>query len=514
MKLINPIPPWDSTPPEVWRFWQPRKLRHYLTHRVLPFSAHYRHLFDEHGISPQDIETLDDWARVPFTSKIDLSVPRDQQRDFILMPNEAVLRREPAVMWDALLHGRKTAKDHLESEFRPVLLTSTTGRSAEPVPFLFTAHDLQNLELTGRRIMEVGASQRDFRHVNLFPYAPHLAFWQTHYASLGFDTFMVSSGGGKTLGTDGNISLIDKIQPDIVIGMPTFIYHVFLEAVAHGRRWPNLKRVVLGGEKVAGGLRAKLRELCAALGSPDAHVISVYGFTEAKMAVPECPTASGVAISGFHLSPDLGIFEIVDPKSGRLMPDGQGGEIVFTPLDARGTVVLRYRTGDIAEGGMTWEPCPHCGRKCPRILGPISRVSEVRELNLDKLKGTLVDFNLLEHLLDDQKGVAAWQLELRKRNDDPLEVDEIILHLTPESGIAANDIARLVTRRVSEATELSPNEIHFHTLAEMRDRLGIGRLLKEEKLADHRPKVDRPAGPLTEVKPNAELQPGGLHHHV
>ena len=510
MKFINPTPPWDSTPPEVWKYWQARKLRHYLTHRVLPFSAHYRRLFEQHAIKPEDIETLEDWARVPFTSKIDLSVPRDQQRDFILMPNESVLKREPAVMWDALLHGRKEAKDHLESEFRPVLLTSTTGRSSEPVPFLFTQHDLKNLEITGRRIMEVGGSQRDFRHVNLFPYAPHLAFWQTHYASLGFDTFMVSSGGGKTLGTDGNISLIEKIQPDIVIGMPTFIYHVFHEAVSHGKHWPNLKRIVLGGEKVAPGLRARLRELCAALGSPDANVLSVYGFTEAKMAIPECPTASGIAISGFHLSPDLGIVEIVDPKSGRLMPDGEGGEIVYTPLDARGTVVLRYRTGDIAEGGITWEPCPHCGRKCPRILGPISRVSEVRELNLDKLKGTLVDFNLLEHLLDDQKGVAAWQLELRKRNDDPLEVDEISLHLTPEPGIAPNDIARIVTRRFCEATELSPNEVHFHTMAEMRERLGIGRLLKEEKLVDRRPKVasaaELPPMPKTDLETELQVE--------
>ncbi len=489
MKLINPIPNWDSTPRNVWDFWQPRRLRHYLTHRVLPFSAHYRRLFEEHDIHAEDIRTLEDWSHVPFTSKLDLNVPRDQQRDFVLVPSESVLKREPATIFNALLHGKRAAKEDLEAEFRPVLLTSTTGRSSDPVPFVYTKHDLHNLEITGRRIMEVGRSQRDFRHINAFPYAPHLAFWQTHYASIGFDTFMVSSGGGKTLGTDGNITLMDKIQPDILIGMPTFIYHMLHEAAARGKAWPNLKRLVLGGEKVADGLRAKLRELCATLSCPQASVLSTYGFTEAKMALPECPAENGVAVSGFHVSPDLGIVEIVNPKTGHPVADGQPGEIVFTPLDARGTVVLRYRTGDIAEGGLTWEPCPHCGRRCPRILGPISRVSEVRELRLDKLKGTLVDFNVLEHLLDDQKGVAAWQLELRKRDNDPLEVDELTLHLTPEPGIAPNDIASIVTRRFTEATELTPNEIQFHTLPEMRDLLGLGRLLKEEKLADHRPKI-------------------------
>lgn len=508
MRLPNPIPKWDSTPPEVWRFWQVRRLQRYLEHRIVPFSAHYRRLFAEHKFRPEDLDSLEDWARIPLTSKSDLTVPLDQQREFVLVPNEDSLRREPAVVWHALTHGRKAAQEKLEAEFRPVLLTSTTGRSSEPVPFIYTRYDLRNLEITGRRIMEVGRSQRDFRHVNAFPYAPHLAFWQTHYASIGFGTFMVSTGGGKTLGTEGNLSLIDKIQPDIIIGMPTFVYHLLHEAVERSKHWPNLKRVVLGGEKVAEGLRAKLHQLCNVLGAADVHVLSTYGFTEAKMAFPECPSVSGVGVTGFHLSPDLGIVEIVDPRTGRPVAEGQRGEIVFTPLDARGTVVLRYRTGDIAEGGLTWEPCPNCGRRCPRLIGPISRVSEVRELNLDKIKGTLVDFNVLEHLLDDQKGVLAWQLELRKKNDDPLEVDEVVLHLTPEPGIAPNDIARIVSRRFHEATELSPNDIVFHDMAAMRDLLGYGRLMKEEKLVDHRPKASANSRPVilaTEPAPNTTV---------
>ncbi len=492
MNWLNPTPKWDTSPPDIWRSWQARRLREYLARRVLPFSIHYRRLFAEHGIQPGDIRSLDDWAKAPFTSKKNLTVPREQQRELVLLPDEAVLKREPATIWTALTRGKAAAKERLEEEFRPVLLTSTTGRSSEPVPFLYTKHDLRNLEITGRRIMEVGASRKDYRHVNAFPYAPHLAFWQTHYAGLAFGTFMVSTGGGKTLGTEGNIALIDKIQPDIIIGMPTFIYHLLHEAEAKGKRWVNLKRIVLGGEKAAEGLRARLRDLCSALGSDDAHVLSTFGFTEAKMAVPECPSVSGVAVSGFHLSPDLGIVEIVDPKTGNPVPDGQPGEIVFTPLDARGTVVLRYRTGDIAEGGITWEPCPHCGRSCPRLIGPISRVSEVRELRLDKVKGTLVDFNVLEHLLDDQKGIAAWQIELRKRDNDPLEVDEMILHLTVEPGVSQADMGRIVSHRLSEATELSPNEVQFHDMQAMRERMGFGRLLKEEKLVDRRKAAQTP----------------------
>lgn len=492
MKTMHLQHRWDSASPDHWRHWQFHQLRKYLKSRILPFSAHYRQLFKANDLAPEDIRSADDWARVPMTSKSQLTVPREQQRDFVLLPNEAVLRSDPSVWLQTLMHGPSGARERIEAEFRPVLLTSTTGRSADPVPFLYTKHDLARLEEAGRRVMQCGKSQRDYRHVNVFPYAPHLAFWQAHYAGIGFNTFMVSSGGGKTLGTAGNITLIDKIQPDIIIGMPTFIYHLLHEAAAEGHRWPSLKMLVLGGEKVAEGLRARLHQLAAAIGANEIDVLSTYGFTEAKMAFPECPTASGVGVSGYHLYPDMGMIELVDPKTGQPVPEGHPGEIVFTPLDARGTVVLRYRTGDIAQGGLTWEPCPNCGRTCPRLLGPISRVSEVRELNLDKIKGTLVDFNLLEHLLDDQKGVAAWQIELRKRNDDPLEIDEVVLHITPDHGVSSTDLARVVRRRFTEATEISPNDIVFHDLKAMRDRLGIGRLLKEEKLVDLRPKKITP----------------------
>jgi phenylacetate-coenzyme A ligase PaaK-like adenylate-forming protein len=483
MKILHHTPDWNASPPEAWQHWQLVQLREYLSRRVVPFSAHYGRMFKENDTHPHDIKSLADWSRVPFTSKKDLANPRD----FVLMPNEAALRREPGMIFDALLHGRSTAKEHAEAEFRPILLTSTTGRSSDPVPFLYTKHDLSNLDLSGTRLMLAGRSQREFRHMNLFPYAPHLAFWLAHHAGLGFGTFMLSTGGGKTLGTDGNIKLIDKIQPDILIGMPTFIYHVLREAHESGKRWSNLKRIVLGGEKVADGLRARLRDLATALDSPDVHVMATYGFTEAKMAFPECVGESHDSF-GYHLSPDLGLVELIDPKTGELVPDGHSGEIVFTPLNARGTVVLRYRTGDIAEGGLTWEKCPNCGRTCPRLLGPISRVSEVKELNMDKLKGTLVNFNVLEHLLDDQRGISAWQIELRKRHDDPLETDEVHLHLSAEPGVQESDLELAVSRRFHEATEITPNELHFHTLAEMREHLGIGRLLKEEKIADHRPK--------------------------
>jgi len=194
------------------------------------------------------------------------------------------------------------------------------------------------------------------------------------------------------------------------------------------------------------------------------------------------------AQSGYHLYPDLGIVEIVDPKTGQPVPNGQPGEIVFTPLAARGTVVLRYRTGDCTDGGLTYEQCPVCRRVVPRLFGNISRTSEIREMKLDKIKGTLVDFNELEHVLDDVPQVGAWQLELRKTNDDPHERDEIILHVQKLDGADETRLARDLSERCFNTADVHPNKILFHDAEKMRELQGVGTQIKEQKLVDHRPK--------------------------
>jgi len=237
-------------------------------------------------------------------------------------------------------------------------------------------------------------------------------------------------------------------------------------------------------------MRRKLRELCTQIGAKTIEVMSTYGFTEAKIAWSECPASEGLASTGFHIYPDMGFVEVIDPETGERVPDEQPGEIVFTQLDARGSIVLRYRTGDLIEHGITHQPCPHCGRTCPRLLGKISRVSDIHHLHLDKLKGTLVDFNQLEHLIDDTPGIGAWQLEIRKHNDDPLDVDELIVHAVGLHG--ATNLEATIKHRFQQTVELMPNAIELHTWEEMRQLQGVGTELKEQKVIDHRPKGDQP----------------------
>jgi phenylacetate-coenzyme A ligase PaaK-like adenylate-forming protein len=477
-------PWWESASPDEIKKRQSALLHKFLKERVIPFSAHYGKMFKENGLTADSIKSTDDLVKLPFTSKRDLG----ETRDFVIIPDEAVLKKQPSTLLKVLRHGPKGVKQVLADELRPIHMTSTTGRSAEPIPFLYTKQDLANLEAGGLRLMQLCKAPSDFRVINAFPFAPHLAFWQAWYAALGNTCFTLSTGGGKVMGTSGNTKVINKIQPDAIIAMPTFLYHMLQHAESEGMQWANLKRLVLGGEKVPLGMRRKLKQLCANMGSPDVDVISTYGFTEAKMAFSECCPPMGEAPSGFHLYPDLAFIEIIDPETGERVPDGNPGEIVFTPLNGRGSVVLRYRTGDMIDGGLTYESCPHCGRTCPRLVGQISRVSDIKRLNIGKLKGTLVDFSQLEHILDDTDGVGAWQVELRKENDDPLALDEIHIHAVP-MGMEETELSNLISRRLRDKTELSPNSITFHDWETMRQLQGVGKELKEQKLVDNRPQT-------------------------
>lgn len=462
------------------------RLQRYLSETVVPFSDHYRRLFREEKIDPRSIRTLDDLRRIPFTTK-DHLIEAESPREFVLQPDRALLARRPSTVLRALWHGRRNVARGFEKEFRPLLLTSTTGRSSVRVPFVYTARDVTNLSRAGSRVMRVCGAKREMRMMSLFPFAPHLAFWLAHYAGMSFGVFMLCTGGGKTMGTDGNLALVKKIQPDVLIGMPTFLYHVLREALDTGVECPNLKKLVLGGEKAPVGIRRKLRELAAQLGSPQVDVLATYGFTESKLAFAECPPPPGEEPSGYHLYPDLGIVEIIDPDSGEPVVEGAPGEIVFTPLAARGTVVLRYRTGDIIEGGLVHSPCPHCGRTVPRLVGKISRRSEFREVHLDKLKGTIVDFNALEHIMDNAPHIGSWQLELRKANDDPLDIDEVILHVEALEGTDENRLQEIIRDRFRAGAEFMPNRIEFHDKREIQRLQGVGAELKEQRLVDRRP---------------------------
>jgi phenylacetate-coenzyme A ligase PaaK-like adenylate-forming protein len=191
----------------------------------------------------------------------------------------------------------------------------------------------------------------------------------------------------------------------------------------------------------------------------------------------------------YHLYPDMEILEIVDVDSGEAVGEGESGEVVYTSLDWRGSVVLRYRTGDYARGGIVTEPCPVCGRSVPRLTADLTRLSDRSELRLSKVKGTLVDFNEFFSILNDATEVVEWQVEITKRNEDPNDLDEIHIHLAVTSKCDQGELIQYLRRKMRERMELLPTQIHFRSAAEMADRLQIDTRPKEMRIIDRRPEL-------------------------
>jgi phenylacetate-CoA ligase len=475
---------------------QNRKLRNFISRQIYPFSPYYRRLFNQHKIKPKYIKTVEDLKNIPFTKKEDFLPTRDNPRrflDFVLAPDEQLIKKYWAknrLLWLALLKaikGKEYLKQRLEKEYRPIFLTATTGTTYQPVSFLYSGFDIENLRISGYRVLEVFGGKGDIRGVNLFPYAPHLAFWQTVFSGLSHNSFLLSTGGGKVIGTQGNIEAISKIRSDILIGEPNYIYHLIRSAKELGKDFSFVQKVVLGASSIPLGFKEKLTALLKGMGAKHIRIMGTYGFTEAKCAWGECPTVLKIS-SGYHTYPDKEIFEVIDPDTGEVKQEGQDGELVYTNIDARGSCVLRYRTGDLVKGGIVYTKCPYCKRTVPRISSQIIRASNIKSLRLSKIKGALVNLNAFGSILEAEKGVEEWQVQIRKKYNDPYEIDELVIYLSLVSGVDQQLLKEKLNNKIHSATEVTPNEIVVLPHKEMLERVEMETSHKAKRIVDIRPK--------------------------
>ncbi len=477
---------------------QNERLARYVREYLYPFHPYYRELFDKAGVRPDQIRSVEDLARVPLSCKQDLLPTEDDPqrfKKFILQPDPASLKqawpltKKLPLLMQRWLKGTDHIKKQLRREFAPCFMTFTTGRSAEPVPFFYSLADIDNLHQTGARLVDVLGLDPEYRIANLFPYAPHLAFWQVFFAGMETGTMVLSTGGGKVMGSTGDLRAITRTKADAILGVPGYIYHILRKGAAEGLDLSTVKTVVLGAERVPPGMKQKIQGLLSDMGAEEVKVFGTYGFTEARMAFAECPAAGHDSYSGYHLYPDMAIFEVIDPKTGEVLPEGETGELVITPITGRASTVFRYRTGDLARGGIMHEPCPHCGRTVPRISSDLTRESSLKDLQTLKVKGTLVNLEDCAQLLSDREEVEEWQIELVKKDNDPLEVDEMVIHLALKSAADEATTTAAIRDSFKGSIEVSPNRIEYYGLDSMLDRIGMEREMKEKRFVDSRPEV-------------------------
>jgi phenylacetate-CoA ligase len=142
---------------------------------------------------------------------------------------------------------------------------------------------------------------------------------------------------------------------------------------------------------------------------------------------------------------------VVDPGTGRPLPDGERGPLAITHLDRRGTVLIRCLVGDVVS--IARDPCPHCGRTAERIVGPVTRGKD-----LVKVKGMLVNPALLLARLQAVPGIAEFQLVVGRPHGD-LGMDDMLLRLAPHPRADAEAVAAEAVAAAQAAVGVRPRVV-------------------------------------------------------
>ncbi|MGH2740863.1 MAG: phenylacetate--CoA ligase family protein [Actinomycetota bacterium] len=439
---------WDTLDRGEYVRLQETLLRDFVTRFLYPFSPFYRQHLDAHGIKPYQIRRVRDLQQIPPVSAQDFArSEEDPWRPFraLLRPDEDRLKRWAhrvllgRVARERLYRGDDAAERVVAEEFKPVHLLS----SPDSGPVVgYTLRDLSAMSQAGARALAVAGGTRTSVLVSTLPYGPQLPFWNIYYGALGAGMTAFHLGAGEAIRPSEVARWMARVGATMFVAQPAYAEGLLRGAppAAFGR----LRTLALWGIGGMAGARERFTTMLRTGGAPEAGVTTLLGIPEARAAWAECPTPPGQpeASYGYHTYPDLELLEVVD-DAGHVVADGEPGELLYTSLDWRGSVMLRYRTGLFLRRGITRAACPGCGRTVPRIDPDISRV-EWRTTVRTRKGEVPVDLADVMPALWRASSVPVWELEVIR---DPRGggSDSIVAYL----GGADQDQAREVQRALA-----------------------------------------------------------------
>ncbi len=399
----------------------------------LVFKAHpyYHEMFKKLGLVRGDLKGLDDLYKLPLTGKEDyLARPDDFKLDMARIPGAS---REERTIWDIIY---------------------TAGSTSEPTQFYDTAYDHYARISQLKRTAEIAGITPQDAIINLFPLTsvPHQGYLSAFYASQAIGAKHLSGFGGSYDGGFGlirrsteAIRMIEGLGVTVLWGISFFLRRLIMKAQEMGCDFSSVRLVLPMGEGSPAGMRQDVRQRLAEMGAGDVQVLNGYGFTEKQGPSMECHE-----LAGFHLpKPARYFFEILDPKTLELAPEGGEGLVVMTHLDRRGTCLLRYVVGDICS--LSYEPCPACGRWEPRFASIPYRVG-----GIVKVKGTLVNVAAMFEVISKIDGLEEYEIVLTQTDpDDPFSEDLLCIKLAcPKDDFAP--LRSEVTAAIRQSQEITP----------------------------------------------------------
>jgi phenylacetate-CoA ligase len=309
-----------------------------VVYEKVPF---YRQAFKEKGVTPDDIQTLADLTKLPFTSKLDF---RDNYPfGLMAVPHEQVVR-----------------------------IHSSSGTTGKPIIAPYTQGDIDTWSEIMARTLAAGGATKDDVIQNAYGYGLFTGGLGFHYGAERLGASVIPTSGGNT---KRQILLLQDLETTVITCTPS--YALILDETAKDMgidlRDTKLRLGFMGAEPWSEQMRGDIEERLGIL------AINIYGLTEiiGPGVSVECPYKCGM-----HIAEDHFLVEVINPETGEQLPYGEEGELVITTLTKEAQPVIRFRTKDIVS--LNPEPCD-CGRtlvRMSRVTGRSDDMLIVRGVNV------------------------------------------------------------------------------------------------------------------------------------
>ena len=377
--------------------------------RVYANVPFYRGAFDRAGITPDDVNSLDDLGKLPFTFKQDM---RDSYPyGLFASPMDDIVR-----------------------------IHASSGTTGKPTVVGYTRKDIEVwAELMARSFVAAGVHKGDIIH-NAYGYGLFTGGLGAHYGAERLGASVIPMSGGNT---KRQITIMQDFGSTVLTCTPSYSLFMAEAAREEGIDFQKLSLHVgiFGAEPWSETMRSEIEaklNLCA---------IDIYGLSE--IMGPGVAIECREAKKGLHIWEDHFLPEIIDPESGELLPAGEKGELVITTITKQGIPLIRYRTRDITS--ITYNPCL-CGRTHARIARMSGRSDDMLII-----RGANIFPSQIESIIMGIEGVEPHYLLIVDRKDN---LDTLEVQVEVDEKIFSDEVKHL--QRLSQTIE-----------KEIKDTLGI-----------------------------------------
>jgi phenylacetate-CoA ligase len=365
----------------------------------------YRKKFDAAGVAPSDFRRLEDIAKFPFTTKADL---RDNYPfGMFAVPQDRIVR-----------------------------IHASSGTTGKPTVVGYTRKDIDNwADLMARSIRASGGRPGMKVHV-AYGYGLFTGGLGAHYGAEKLGCAVIPISGGMT---ERQVQLISDFKPDIIMVTPSYMLAILDEFRARNLdpRDCSLSIGIFGAEPWTNQMRGEIEEAFAM------DAVDIYGLSEVMGpgVANECVETK----DGLHIWEDHFLPEVIDSQTGKPLPDGEKGELVFTSLTKEGLPIIRYRTRDLTR---LLPGTARSHRRMEKVTGRSDDMMIVRGVNVFPTQ--------IEELLLRCQGLSPHYL-IELTREDRLDVATLLVEARPETQGTAE--------RNAEAASLA---------AHIRNNIGIG----------------------------------------